>query len=284
MILGLMGNLGKPGFRKLLPGFIDELRKRKVKFVLDSDASDGLSLAVDEKAAADRIPDAATLILSFGGDGTLLRTARTVRNRHIPILGVNLGPGLGYLTESRADELSETLDAILDGRVRHEERMMLAAEWTRRDFALNDIVVAGEIPARALTLEVLMDDVPITAYRCDGLIISTPTGSTAYSLSAGGPIVEPRLHVMIVTPICPHTLTMRPVVISADRTVSIRPLAEAVLSSDGQTLDTLPPNMIVRINRAEETTILATINSRDFYHALGSKLQWGAPAALSSPD
>jgi len=116
---------------------------------------------------------------------------------------------------------------------------------------------------------------PVTTYRCDGLIVSTPTGSTAYSLSAGGPIVEPTLNVVLVTPICPHTLTMRPVVISAKRTLEIRSGENAVLAADGETVKSLKSGDVIRVTRAPHNTLIASVTGHDFYHVLRTKLKWG---------
>jgi NAD+ kinase len=278
MTVGLMGNLGKTNFKELLPELIAELRFRKTAFVLDDAASGGLGLSKIECLPAQDIPDIADVILSFGGDGTLLRTATTVAHREIPILGVNLGPGLGYLTELGVSALHKSLEKILTSQFRVEERMMLCATVRGSDqsyYALNDIVVGNPQISRTLPVELSIDDEPVTTYRSDGLIVATPTGSTAYSMSAGGPIIEPTLKVMIVTPICPHMLTMRPVVISDKRTVQICPGADAALAADGEPLASLHAGDIVRIVRAPFITKIIAITGHDFYHVLRMKLQWG---------
>jgi NAD+ kinase len=280
MILGLMGNLTKPKFRKVLPPLIAELRQRKASFVLEEAAATGLKLETSEILPAEKSPDASELILSFGGDGTLLRTAQTVGQRRIPILGVNLGPGLGYLTELGVDELTASLGRILSGDFRVEERMMLTAEEHGNGklvcHALNDVMIGHAVPAKTMQIDVMIDGRPVTTYRCDGLIVATPTGSTAYTLSAGGPIVEPTLNVMIVTPVCPHTLTMRPVVISAQRTVEIRPAENAYVAADGESQKRLRSGEIIRVRRSPFTTLIANVTGHDFYQVLRAKLQWGA--------
>jgi NAD+ kinase len=280
MILGLMGNLTKPNFHDLLPPLIAELQRRQARFVLEEVAAQGLTLDASHKLPAEKIPDLAGLILSFGGDGTLLRTAQTVGRRRIPILGVNLGPGLGYLTELGVDELHGALDRILSGDFRVEERMMLTAEDHGSGrlvcHALNDVVIGHAVLSKTMQIEVMIDGRPVTTYRCDGLIVATPTGSTAYTLSAGGPIVEPTLNVMIVTPVCPHTLTMRPVVISAQRTVEIRPAEDAYVAADGESQMRLRAGDVIRVRIASFTTLIASITDHDFYQVLRAKLQWGA--------
>ena len=180
-----------------MPELIADLHARKTAFVLDEAAAADLNLNKSEIMPAESIPDVAGMILSFGGDGTLLRTASIVAKRQIPILGVNLGPGLGYLTELNVKILSKSLDKILAGQYRIEERMMLRAVASEDPsityHALNDIVVGNVMVQRTLPVELSIDNEPVTTYRSDGLIVATPTGSTAYSLSAGGPILEPTL-------------------------------------------------------------------------------------------
>jgi NAD+ kinase len=279
MILGITGNLRKPSFRKLLPGLIADLQKRNAKFVVDEAAVVGLGLEPAYVQPVHEIPNMATLILSFGGDGTFLRAAHTVGDRRIPILGVNLGPGLGYLTELGVPEFYPALDRILEGRFRVEERMTLAA-YSGDDprplcCGLNDIIVGHQNISRTTRLEVLIDGHPVTTYRCDGLIIATPTGSTAYSLSVGGPIVEPTLNAMLVTPISPHTLTMRPVMVSSERIIEIRAGENAGLAADGETIKTLRAGSSIRVGKAHYNTLIASITDFDFYHVLRAKLKWG---------
>ncbi len=279
MILGIMGNLRKPTFRKALPPVVAELRKHQASFVVDEAAAGGLNLDPSEIMPAVQVPDKATLVVSFGGDGTLLRTARTVGQRRVPILGVNLGPGLGYLTEMGLDDFLTSMGQILEENYRVEERMMLQADINSGSApvvtALNDITVGHSQISRTTQLQVMIDGKPVTTYRCDGLIVATPTGSTAYSLSAGGPIVEPKLNVMIVTPISPHTLTMRPVVISAQRTLEIRAGENAVLAADGETVKSLKSGDVIRVSRAPYSTLIASVTGHDFYHVLRAKLKWG---------
>ena len=281
-----MGNLGKSAFRELLPGLIAALRERDAAFVLDEVAAEGLDLPAANVMPVAQIPDVANLILSFGGDGTLLRTARVIGERHIPILGVNIGAGLGYLTELSVHDLHHSLDKILGGRYKVEERMMLSASLDRdatvHSHALNEFVVGHAQVSHTLHLELLIDRYPVATYRCDGIIISTPTGSTAYSLSVGGPIVEPKQNAMIITPISPHTLTLRPVVISDDRVVEIRPKDTATLAADGQMIQTLDAGDIVRVRRSAFTTAIVNITGHDFYHVLRTKLHWGKGTIVES--
>jgi len=278
--LGIMGNSTKPTLRDVLPRVVIGLNARRARFVVDQTLAEGLELAPEQIASAQKIPEIASVILSFGGDGTLLRTARAIGHRPVPILGVNLGPGLGYLTDVGVNDLPRVLDRLLAGRFVIEERMRLTAsvqpDPAEACSALNDIIIGHGTTFRTMRIEVMIDGKAVTTYRCDGLIVATPTGSTAYTLSAGGPIVEPTLQVMIVTPICPHTLTMRPVVISAHRTVEIRPHEPAMLSADGDVVRPLDGGEVIRVSRAATSTLMAIATDRDFYHVLRAKLQWGA--------
>jgi NAD+ kinase len=279
MKIGILGNLSKPMFKAVLPGLIEELNRRNIEFVLDSAAGDGLGLSAHQLRPVEQVPEEASLIFSFGGDGTLLRSARIIGERGIPILGINVGPGMGYLTELNVDELLANLDRILSEEFEIEERMRMIATWLpgHAGFtALNDIIIRPQHLARVHALEVLIDGMPLTTYHADGLIIATPTGSTAYSLSASGPIVEPTLRIFILSPICPHTLSMRPLVVSNQRKIEIRPASESFLIADGEIVEKMPANSVVKVDRAEFTTKIVNLSGRDFYHTLRTKLQWGS--------
>ncbi len=185
----------------------------------------------------------ADLMVVLGGDGTLLGVARHICRRSIPILGINLG-GLGFLTEATTDEAMATLARVIEGDYEVDRRIMLEAEIerdgaaVRKDFiALNDVVIVKRPVGRMLTLEVVADHMPFCTYRADGLIVATPTGSTAYALSAGGPIVFPNLGVIVLAPICPHTLSNRPVVLPDSFELEVRVNVDdqgAILTCDGQ--------------------------------------------------
>jgi NAD+ kinase len=157
--------------------------------------------------------------------------------------------------------------------------MVLTASWDGGDAevsALNDIVIRPQQVTRVHSLEVEIDGAPLTTYRGDGLIVATPTGSTAYSLSASGPIVEPTLQTILLSPICPHTLSMRPVVISDHRTIAISPGSESCLIADGEIVKQLPAGSVVRVARADYSARIVNLTGRDFYHTLRSKLNWGS--------
>ncbi|RQV99431.1 NAD(+)/NADH kinase [bacterium] len=285
--LGILGNLSKPKFKSVLPDVVKQLERHHVDYVLESEAGERIGLASERLLPANEIPNVADLILSFGGDGTLLRTARIIGDRGVPILGVNVGPGLGYLTEMLVSEFSANLERILAGDYEIKERMQLIA--TRQSHhdgitALNDIIIRPQQVARVHKLEVLIDDAPLTTYHADGMIIATPTGSTAYSLSASGPILEPTLQALILLPICPHTLTMRPLVISNRRSIEILASSESYLIADGEIAAALPENSVVKVERAAFTTKTINLTGRDFYDTLRTKLNWGSARPFSGDN
>jgi NAD+ kinase len=225
----------------------------------------------------------ADLILVLGGDGTLLKAARLYGGRGTPILGVNLG-GLGFLTEIALEEFYSILEKIFQGDFQTETRMMLNAEIIRRGQVLeptvflNDVVINKGALARIIDLETSIDDQFLTTYRADGLIVATPTGSTAYNLAAGGPILHPALKTIIITPICPFTLTNRPIIVQDNAVIDIRLGAksrEVWLTFDGQIGHPLQPGDLVRIQRASGQITLIKSPFKNYFEILRAKLKWG---------
>jgi NAD+ kinase len=222
------------------------------------------------------------LVSVFGGDGTLLYAARLIGASGIPILGINLG-SLGFLTEVKLDDMHLAFEGLLRGQYELEERMLLDVEVTRGGktiahyLALNDAVINKGALARIIELEVSINSQPVLFTRADGLIVSTPTGSTAYSLAAGGPILYPTLDAFIVTPICPHTLTNRPVVI-LDRDavgVCLRRGTDVMLTVDGQVGMPLQQQDCLKVCRAQSTLRLMLPFGNTFFKLLREKLRWG---------
>lgn len=226
----------------------------------------------------------AELIVVLGGDGTLLAVARAVGARDVPILGVNLGT-LGFLAETGRDELFPSLEAVLAGRFRVEERMRLDVEVRRDDeslgrfIALNDAVVSNTALSRMLHLETRADGSEVTTYHADGLIVATPTGSTAYSLSAGGPLLLPNLEAILVTPISPHTLTQRPLVLPGDCEVELRVIdsrgGQAHLTVDGQVGRALEDGDVVIVRANSQPARLLVPPGRNRFEVMRTKLRWG---------
>lgn len=255
-------------------------RGKKV-FLDERTASD---LGMDGVAAKD-LPSLVDMVIVLGGDGTLLSAARLVADskKNVPIFGVNLG-SLGFMAEVSLDELYANLEKALAGKLQAEERMMLTAGIIRRGNkvseynVLNDAVISKGAIARMVSLEVSVGDDYLTSIRADGLILATPTGSTAYSLSAGGPIIHPALQCFVVTPICPHTLSNRPIAIPDSAIVRVKLVSRSEgvsLSLDGQVVSPLRLNDIVEVKKAKYRVRLIKHPTKDYYEILRTKLKWG---------
>jgi len=218
----------------------------------------------------------------FGGDGTLLYAARLVGSRNVPIIGINLG-SLGFLTKFKIEEMHYAFETLLSGRYQLQERMLLdvevlkSGETVAKYRALNDAVINKGALARIIDLEISINAQPMLLTRADGLIISTPTGSTAYSLAAGGPILYPTLDAILIAPICPHTLTNRPVVIpNRDEVlISLRRGNDVMLTVDGQVGMPLQEQDCLKISRAESSVSLVLPSEGTFFTLLREKLRWG---------
>jgi NAD+ kinase len=233
----------------------------------------------------DELPGACDVLVVLGGDGTLIGMAGRIgrTGSDVPILGVNFG-SLGFLTEITLPELFDALEATLEGRAAIEPRAMLAARTMRNDsifadhIVLNDIVITKGAMSRIIEISVTVGDAPVTRVRADGLIIASPTGSTAYNLAAGGPIVHPAVDAMLLTPIAPHTLTNRPVVIPASSEVHLRPIMEGnevFVTFDGQSGFPLQPGDLVSVRRAPRPLRIIKSAERTYFDLLREKLKWG---------
>jgi len=212
-------------------------------------------------------------IIVLGGDGTMLRAAHQAAFADIPLLGVNLGT-LGYLTDAEPDELDQALTDVLRGHFILEKRIMLQTDLNDQWAALNDIVISRGIFSKLIQFQLYINDDYIDTIRADGIIVSTPTGSTAYNLSAGGPILKPDSEMTVITAICPHTLYLRPWVISSRDTVSVRVLndADAVVVMDGQNMATLDAGYLLSIRRADKFTSIIKTKRLSFYEILRRKI------------
>jgi NAD+ kinase len=280
--VGIVARPDREEARALLPGLVEWCAARGLLPMADRETAallpDGAVLA----AKKPELPGQTDLLVVLGGDGTLLSVARLVGDLGVPILGVNLG-GLGFLTALTVDELFPALEGVLRGELVVEERMMLGATVTRQgerlaDYvALNDVVIMKSAMSRIIRLDVAVDEQFATGYRADGLIISTPTGSTAYCLSAGGPIVVPTMDAVVLTPICSHTLTNRPLVLPATQRLEVRLLSEqdVMLTLDGQVGFALMRDDTVEVRRAASRTRLLRLPQRHFFSVLRTKLKWG---------
>jgi NAD+ kinase len=265
----------------ILRDILPWLQSRGIEILVDQESSEqcppGLALV-----PSDELIRRADVVAVFGGDGTMLYAARLVGTNRIPIFGVNLG-SLGFLTEVTLDAMPEAFELILTGKYVLEERVMLNVDVIRdgrivaQHLALNDAVINKGALARIIELEVSVNSQPVLFTRADGLIVSTPTGSTAYSMAAGGPILYPTLDAFIIAPICPHTLTNRPVVIpdKLPVTICLRRGTEVMLTVDGQVGTPLQPQDCLSIRRAEATMQLILPFGNTFFKLLREKLRWG---------
>jgi NAD+ kinase len=242
-----------------------------------------LSRCLEEETT---IPQTVDLVVVLGGDGTLLGAARKVGHYGLPILGINLG-GLGFLTEIPVEMLYQDMEKVINGEISIEPRLMLQASVLRngeekcRFTVLNDVVINKGALARIIDLRVSVDNHFLTTFRADGLIVSTPTGSTGYNLSAGGPILYPDLEALILTPICPFTLTHRPIIVLDTSVIDVQMgenSEEVILTFDGQVGFDLVDNDRVIISKSEKKLKLIKSPDQDYYDILRSKLKWGEQA------
>jgi NAD+ kinase len=262
------------------------LRARNIKPIFDTETGK-LTKDAGETRSRDELPSDVDLVVVMGGDGTLLSmaTRTALAGRDTPILGVNFG-SLGFLTEVRIDELYDVLESVLNGTATFDERAMLAADAYRARehfdsrIVLNDVVFTKAALSRIIELSVSVGAGLVTKVKADGLIVATATGSTAYNLAAGGPIVHPRADAIVLTPIAPHTLTNRPIVIPGSEVIEIRPqvvsgVEDIYVTYDGQTGYPLQQNDVVRVRRSERTLRLVKAPARTYFEVLREKLKWG---------
>jgi NAD+ kinase len=236
-----------------------------------------------EVLPADELAAKVDLMLVLGGDGTMIATSRLVGDSEVPVLGVNYGR-LGYLAEFRIEELYPALETILVGKFAIEKRVMLTVELHRgweqvsRNRVLNDIVINKGALARIIEIEALINEQFVNSFRADGLIVASPTGSTAYNLSAGGPVVYPSMNAIIITPICPFTLSNRPIVVPDESQIELRlktPNEDVLLTLDGQVGLPLKPEDRVLIRKSRATFNLVQPMNRNYFEVLREKLRWG---------
>jgi NAD+ kinase len=280
--VGLVAKPDAAGAAEALNRLIQWLGQRKLTVVLEKETA-GLAPAAALPTALK--PDLAAqvdLLVVLGGDGSLLSMARAVGDLGVPILGVNLGD-LGFLTATTLDEMLPAVEAALAGRMAIDERMLLAARLVRGGdtvgeyAALNDVVITKSAMSRIINLKVSVEGGHATSYRADGLIVSTPTGSTAYCLSAGGPILFPTMDAIVLVPIASHTLTNRPIVLPATQRIDVTLMTdqEVMLTVDGQVGVHLREGDTVQIGKSASRVRLVRFPRTDFFSVLRTKLKWG---------
>jgi NAD+ kinase len=280
--IGIISRPRRSNLAVVVPPLLHWLASRGVKVLYDTETASALHDS-SQGLERDQVAKCSQLLLVLGGDGTLLAAARVAAPLGIPILPINMG-SLGFLTSFTLEEMYPALEETLAGRLPSSERVMLDVELERegkvveRQTVLNEAVINKGALARMIDLELMIDGEFVCRYRVDGLIVATPTGSTAYSLSAGGPIVHPSVESWVITPICPHTLSDRPVVIRDSSQVEIDLSAgtESVfLTLDGQTGIPMQPADRVRMTRAAERLKLIQPQKKSYFEILHSKLKWG---------
>jgi NAD+ kinase len=281
--IGIFAKPNAPAATRLVPELLDWLAERRITVRLDDVAAGCLQPGGPAGIPREQVPDGCDLAIVLGGDGTLLSAARAIAGRAIPILAVNLG-GLGFLTSISVGELFPELERALTGEYPLTRRHLLHVAVRRGDEivseydALNDVVIAKSSIARIVDLDVWAGDTFVCEYKADGLIVSTPTGSTAYSLAAGGPIVFPTVSAVCITPICPHTLTNRPLIIPSDlpvRVVGHVKDSDSFLTVDGQVGGALEPGDSVECAASKSEVLLVQTPGKTFFDVLRQKLKWG---------
>jgi NAD+ kinase len=289
MIYGITGNTQKEQLWKPVAELLRWLQQQGLQAKLHPAVAEGLTqrkLLNEAQVVAYTARDLATevdIILSFGGDGTLLQSAHLAGRHGTPILGINIGR-MGFLADVEVEHVREAISALERGDYTVEARMALEAELEQElpaelSWALNEFVIDRSGPAGLITIDVKVDGVPLNRYWADGLIFSTPTGSTAYSLSAGGPIVSPACEVIILTPIAPHTLTLRPIVLPASVTLETHVYTGGqpyVLAADGRSQLIAQEGQRITIRRAAHTVNLVKLPEQHYFQTLRTKLMWGA--------
>ena len=295
MRIGIAVKPGLTAARDTLSGLEQRLRDRGVDAVWSTDAAALFDAASPEgsgaggpRTTAERkdLASQVDAVIVLGGDGTLLAMAKAIAEsgHDIPILAVNFG-SLGFLTEITRPEIFQSLDTLISGKATHDLRMMLRASASRAGrpvlthLALNDVVFSRTALSRMIELDVSVGDQFVASVKADGLIVATPTGSTAYNLAAGGPIVHPSMDALVLTPIAPHTLTNRPIVISADREVRVKSAGtnsgdEVYVTVDGQTGFALHEGDEIAITKAERPIRLIRATTRSYFEVLRQKLKW----------
>jgi NAD+ kinase len=275
-LIGIVVKEKSPRAKEAADSLISYLEKKSIEFIVIPSKKGNIGGTVQRK-----IPDC-DLGITFGGDGTLLFAARVFSPYEIPIVGINLG-GLGFITEFRESEVTECVECFLHEEFTLEKRVMIDVQILRdntevfQSTGLNDLVVSTGGISRLIELGVSSGHKFIGSYRADGIIVATPTGSTAYSLAAGGPILEPTMEAFVITPICPHSLGARPLVVPSNKEVKVNILSdhrEIVGTVDGQIAVQLRYNDKIYIRQSQVVTTLISLNKRSFYDIVSAKLSW----------
>ena len=279
--VGLIANPEKPSSIPLVRRAISLIRASRRAAITDEKTAALLGIDIPKFPDAASLTRQVDLLMVFGGDGTMLRIARETAGSRTPLIGINVG-SLGFLTDVQSHQLPLALKQIWAGETILDSRSLIQATVQPHaervdEIALNDFVISRGAAPRLIDLDVTVDGESLTRYRCDGLIVCTPTGSTAYSLSAGGAVVSPTADVFTLTPICPHTLSNRSVVVGLDSTVRVTvlsPKTDTYLTADGQKIIPLSTNEVVTIRRSKHSIRLLHLSGSSFFETLRRKLNW----------
>jgi NAD+ kinase len=286
MRFGIRGNINKAELPEIAVSLIRELDEKGIKYFVEKKTAgiihekSGFKIPAELLKKDDELPDVSDFLVSIGGDGTFLSTAKLVGDKDIPIIGVNLGK-LGFLAETSTSQIAGFISDILKNKYHVEERAVLQANangnGNKSLFGLNEIVINQSGSVKTIEIQAFYNEQQIINYLADGLIISTPTGSTGYSLSAGGPIVSPKTHVIVLAPICPHTLTARPIILPDSGIVKINVVSKVpvIVTADGNSNFKLKSPASIEIKKAPSKIQLAKRLDSNYFKVLNKKLLWG---------
>jgi NAD+ kinase len=287
MVFGIRGNITKAELPGIVKGIIHSMDKQKIAYVIDKKLASviykkyGKKISPKSVAADARLPSLSDFIVSIGGDGTFLETAKLVGNKNIPIIGVNLGK-LGFLAEASVEKISDFITDVTHGKYKIEERTTIsansAAAGSKLIYGLNEIVINQTTIVKTILIEIYFNKQLVFSYHGDGLIVATPTGSTGYSLSAGGPIVNPDSNVIIISPLSPHTLTARPIIVPDNGSISVKVKSKVpiIVTADGNSSFILKNPAAIEIKKAPYKIKIAKSIDSNYFKILNQKLYWGA--------
>ena len=286
MTIGIVANITKAKVYEVISALVKALKENDFDYLLMDNISENKDLITEKINKSkfienDKLCKKSDMIISIGGDGTMLATAYQAQFHNKPVLGVNLGK-LGFLAEVNINQMDIFIKEIKDGNYEIEERMIITGECAKHKiekfYAINDIVIDKGGWPKMIQMEVFIDDKYVTTFSADGLIVATPTGSTGYSISTGGPIVSPKAEVITLSPISPHSLTMRPLVLPGNEKIDIRVGSfhkEVLVNCDGQRVFTFPPPLEIKIQKSDRPFKLVRTSLTSYFETLRSKLLWG---------
>ncbi len=295
MLVGIIANITKGNVLDVVSSFITKLRKEKISYLLTNsilEKTGKLKLKIDKDSISedDEIYKNSDLIISIGGDGTMLATAYKAHIYDKPVLGLNLGK-LGFLVETDVAQMDSVIDILKKKKYTIEERMVLTGNCighqTGELIAVNDLVIEKGRWPKMIELSLWVDDEYVTTFSADGLIVATPTGSTGYSLSTGGPIVSPTAKAITLSPISPHSLTVRPIVLSSEQVIKIKadsPYKDVQVSCDGQRVYNFPPPLEIEIKKSDRSLKLIKTSLTTYFGTLRKKLLWGIDVRINKMD